>query len=278
MENHSMTARAWILLLVATLLASCLAIVQAKAAESSASLKIIVYGATGRVGSRVIDEALHRGHRITAVSRDPARITRKHERLSAVEGNVLDAHSVAARVAGQDVVVVAVRGSLDDSADPARTVHRVAVEVIVQVLRDMGDTAPRLIFVGGAGSLEVKPGGTYWQSLGSFSRAFIPDFVLQEIEGHILVLEYLRQVDDVRWTYLSPPKNFAPGTRTGKYRIGGDTMLKDASGKSEISMEDYAVALVDEAENGDFVGTRFSVIADIPAGDSMLLPRNPREK
>ena len=55
-------------------------------------------------------------------------------------------------------------------------------------------------------------------------------------------------------------------------------MLKDASGKSEISMEDYAVALVDEAENGDFVGTRFSVIADIPAGDSMLLPRNPREK
>ncbi len=278
MTIYSMASRVRIVLLIAAFLAPCLFMVQAKATESSASLKIIVYGATGRVGSRVIDEALNRGHRVTAVSRDPSRITRVHERLSAVKGNVLDADSVTSLVAGQDIVVVAVRGSLDDSEDPAKTVHRVAVEVIVNVLRDLGDTAPRLIFVGGAGSLEVKPGVTYWESLGSFSRAFIPDFVLQEIEGHILVLEYLRRVDDVRWTYLSPPKNFDPGERTGNYRIGGDTMLQDDKGKSEISMEDYAVALIDEAENGNFIGTRFSVISDIPTGDSILLPRNPGEK
>lgn len=278
MRKHSIAARVRLALAIVGLLAACLFLVRAPAAEPSASLKLVVYGASGRVGSRVIDEALNRGHRVMAVSRDPSRIARKHEQLSAVEGNVLDAHSVATRVAGQDVVVVAVRGSLDDSGDPARTVHRVAVEVIVKVLREMGGTAPRLIFVGGAGSLEVASGVTYYESLGAFSRAFIPDFVLQEIEGHLLVLDYLRRVDDVRWTYISPPKDFAPGERTGNYRIGGDTMLKDARGRSQISMEDYAVALVDEAENGDFIGTRFTVISDSTTGDSILLPRNSGEK
>ena len=229
------------------------------AADQPTALKIIVYGATGRVGSRVVDEALSRGHRVTAVSRDPSKIEGEHSYLTAVKGDILDADSVAALAPGQDVIVVAVRGSVGGSEEPENTVHRHAVEIIVKVLRNMGDAAPRLIFVGGAGSLEVEPGVTYWESLGSFSKTFIPDFILQEIQGHLLVLEYLRGVDDVRWTYLSPPKDFKPGERTGEYQIGGDSMLRDNQGKSRISMEDYAVALVDEAQNGAFIGTRFSV-------------------
>jgi putative NADH-flavin reductase len=224
-----------------------------------ANLKLIVYGASGRVGSRVIDEALNRGHRVIAVSRDPARVTRKHENLSAVQGNVLDPESVAALVNGQDVVVVSVRGSIDKSKDPEKTVHRVAAEVVVGVLRDMGESAPRLIFVGGAGSLEVKPGVLYADSIPWLMRMTMPHSLRQEIDGHVLTLEYLRSVNDVRWTYISPARKFGPGERTGVYRIGGDQMLEDEKGRSKISMEDFSVALIDEAENSQFVGKRFSV-------------------
>lgn len=225
------------------------------AAAGADSLKLIVYGATGRVGSRVVEEALNRGHRITAVSRDPSRVAKTHENLQAVKGDVLDPQSVAELIAGQDIVVVAVRGSVDKSKKPERTVHRMAVEVIVDVMRDMGETAPRLLFVGGAGSLEIKPGVIYADKL----SIFIPGFVRQEIKGHVLTLEYLRAVDDLRWTYISPAKKFKPGKRTGSYRTGGDQMLKDKKGKSRISMEDFAVALMDEAENPQFIGKRFSV-------------------
>lgn len=225
------------------------------ASSGADSLKLIVYGATGRVGSRVVEEALNRGHRVTAVSRDPGRVEKKHENLSAVKGNVLDPESVAALVEGQDIVVVSVRGSVDKSKKPEKTVHRLAAEVIVNVLRDMGAGAPRLIFVGGAGSLEIKPGVLYADKL----SIFIPGFVRQEIAGHVLTLDYLRGVDDVRWTYISPAKKFKPGKRTGNYRIGGDQMLKDARGKSKISMEDFSIALIDEAENSKFIGERFSV-------------------
>jgi uncharacterized protein len=259
MGTKTLASRTQMALFAVFLFASACFAAPAMAAESSTSLKIIVYGASGRVGSRVVDEALSRGHRVTAVSRDPTRITHEHDRLTPVEGDVLDRASVARLVKGQDIVVVSVRGGLDDSGDPLMTVHRQAVEVIVPVLRNLGDSAPRLIFVGGAGSLEVKPGVIYADNIGFFGRMFIADFILQEIQGHILVLEYLRQVDDVRWTYISPPKDFEPGERSGNYRIGGDTMLKDVRGNSEISMEDYAVALVDEAENADFIGKRFSV-------------------
>lgn len=219
------------------------------------SLKLIVYGATGRVGSRVVEEALDRGHRVTAVSRDPGRVKMKHENLGVVRGDVLDPQSVAALVDGHDIVVVAVRGSVDKSKKPEKTVHRMAAEVVVNVLSDMGEAAPRLLFVGGAGSLEIKPGVLYADKL----SIFIPGFVRQEIAGHVLTLEYLRGVDDVRWTYISPAKKFKPGKRTGNYRIGGDQMLKDEKGKSRISMEDFAVALMDEAESPKFIGRRFSV-------------------
>jgi putative NADH-flavin reductase len=222
-------------------------------------LKLIVYGATGRVGSRVVAEALNRGYRVTAVSRDPDRVTAQHQNLIVIKGNVLDPESVATLVDGQDVVVVSVRGSLDNSKDPAKTVHRVAVEVVVGVLRDLGETAPRLIFVGGAGSLEVEPGKLYADSIPWLMRMTMPRSLRQEIDGHVLTLDYLRGVDDVRWTYLSPAKKFGPGERTGKYRIGGDQMLKDDKGRSKISMEDFSVALIDEIENPQFIGKRFSV-------------------
>lgn len=218
-------------------------------------LKIIVYGATGRVGSRVVNEALERGHDVIAVSRDPTQIKQQHARLSTAKGDILDRDSVAGLISGQDVVVVSVRGSVAGSKAPEDTVHRMAADIVVGVLRKMGDSAPRLIYVGGAGSLEVEPGVLYADKL----PIFMPRFIRQEIEGHLLTLEFLRAADDVSWTYVSPARKFKPGKRTGIYRIGGDQMLLDKKGKSKISMEDYAVALIDEAENSAHVRKRFSV-------------------
>jgi len=224
--------------------------------EPQDGLNIIVYGSTGRVGSRVVTEALSRGHEVTAVSRDPARVTQQHDRLTVVKGDVLDPESVAELVVNHDVIVVSVRGSADGSNDPEKAVQRVAAEVVVGALRDMGIGAPRMIYVGGAGSLEVKPGVLYADTV---PRIMLPRNIEQEIDGHVLTLEYLRRVDDVRWTYISPAKKFKPGKRTGTYRIGGDQMLEDKKGKSRISMEDFAVALIDEVENARYVGQRFSV-------------------
>ena len=246
-----------VLIFLALLAAGSIASYETK--TTSLGLKIIVYGSTGRVGSRVVNEALSRGHKVTAVSRDPARVRQQHENLAIVQGDILDRKSVGELVLGQDVIVVSVRGSADKSKDPEKAIHRVAAELLVGVLRDLGEHAPRLIYVGGAGSLEVKPGVLYADSIPGVVRMMMPRSLRQEIGGHVLTLQYLRTVDDVRWTYISPAKKFGPGERTGNYRIGGDQMLKDENGKSMISMEDFAVALIDEAENSRQVGARFSV-------------------
>lgn len=258
MKLESIAIRQLVAVMFFTILA-CSSLASDEIVTTPASLKIIVYGSTGQVGSRVVNEALNRGHQVTAVSRDPARVKQRHENLAAVRGDILDPESLADLVAGQDVIVVSVRGSADQSKDPDKATQRVAAELLVGVLRDMGDSAPRLIYVGGAGSLEVKPGVIYADSIRGIMRLMMPRSLRQEIRGQVLTLEYLRTVDDVRWTYISPAKKFKPGERTGIYRIGGNQMLKDAKGKSMISMEDFSVALIDEAETSGHVGTRFSV-------------------
>jgi uncharacterized protein len=226
---------------------------------TSIGLKIIVYGSTGRVGSRVVEEALNRGHEVTAVARDPADVKQQHKNLSIVQGDLLKTNSIADLISDHDVIVVSVRGSADQSHDADKAIQLVAAELIVGVLRNMGGSSPRLIYVGGAGSLEVKPGVLYADSLPRVMRMIMPSGLRQEIKGQVLTLEYLRTVNDVRWTYISPAKKFEPGERTGKYRIGGDQMLKDENGKSAISMEDFSVALIDEVENSAHQRMRFSV-------------------
>lgn len=222
----------------------------------SDSLKILVYGATGKIGRHVVDEALNRGHLVTAVSRDPSRITQIHDNLSAVQGDILDPESIASLVVGQDVVIVSVRGIVGKSRDPNNAIQRIAVEKVVNVLRDIGDDAPRLIHVGGSGSLEVEPGVLYADKI---LKVFLPKNLKMEIAGQVLALEYLRTVTDVGWSYATPAKNFTNGKRTGTFRIGGNQLLEDSRGKSRISRADFAVALIDEAENAEHVRQRFSV-------------------
>lgn len=239
--------------LLAALLTSGLAVAETEPKGS----RVLVYGATGKVGSQAVNEALERGHIVTAVSRDPARITVTHDHLTAVKGDVLDPVSVADLVAGQDVVIISVRGVLGKSKDPKDAVPYIAVENVVDVLRGMGESAPRLIHVGGSGSLVVKPGVVYADTLPMIA---IPRKLQTEIEGQVLALQYLRMVTDVDWTYATPAKNFTNGKRTGVFRIGGDQLLESKSGRSRISRADFAVAMIDEVENGQFIQQRFSVV------------------
>jgi putative NADH-flavin reductase len=221
------------------------------------SLKILVYGASGKVGTHVVDEALNRGHMVTAVSRDPSRITQVHDNLSAVQGDILDTESITGLATGQDVIIISVRGVVGKSKDPGSAVPRLGVEKVVDVLRELEGDAPRLIHVGGAGSLEVKPGVFYADKL---PKIILPRKLQVEIAGQVLALEYLKTVNDVSWSYATPPKNFTNGKRTGVFRIGGSQLMENSSGRSRVSRADFAVALIDEAENDEHAMQQFSVV------------------
>jgi len=219
-------------------------------------LDIVIYGATGEVGSHVVMEALDRGHRVTAVSRSPEQFEARHDNLTVVKGDLLDEESVTNIVTGQDVVVLSVRGVIGDSGSAESALQFIAAEMLVDVLFRQEDRAPRLIHVGGAGSLEVEPGVVFAEKL---PKIVLPRNLEIEILGQILALEFYRKVDDVRWTYVTPPKRFTNGPRTGVFRIGGKRALEDDRGRTRVSRADFAVAIIDEAERAQHVRRQFSV-------------------
>jgi putative NADH-flavin reductase len=241
----------------AVLLAILLAAAAGRAhGDGSEPLNILVYGASGKVGKAVVAEALDRGHFVTAVSRDPAALSVRHDRLSAERGDLLDIESIRRLLEGQDVVVLSVRGVIGKTRKPESALQFIAVKNIVGVMREMADPRPRLIHVGGAGTLEVEPGVLYADRL---PYLFLPKGLELEIRGQVLALEYLRGVDDVPWSYATPAKKFTKGKRTAQYRVGGDAMMKNKRGRSKISRADFAVALIDEAETAAHMNERFSI-------------------
>ncbi|MEU7858405.1 NAD(P)H-binding protein [Nonomuraea sp. NPDC049141] len=211
---------------------------------------IAVFGANGTIGSAIVREALDRGHTVTAVVRDPAKVTEHHANLAVTTGDVLDAPSIAAAVKGHDVVVSAVGGG--DGPGHIATIKPAAV-ALTEVLRTLGEQAPRLITVGGAGSLRTPDGKQVWDAPG------LPDFLLQIMHAHGDALDYYRTVNDVDWTSISPSATIEPGTRTGSYRTALDDLITDDDGNSAISVEDYAVALLDEIEQPSHRRQRFTV-------------------
>lgn len=212
--------------------------------------RISLIGANGVLGQRILGEALNRGHDVTAVVRDHTKLSRTHENLTVTTGDVLDQEAVTRIAEGQDVVVSAVGGGDGPG-------HKLLIEPslrsLVSALRAMGPGAPRLIAVGGAGSLGTMPGKKVWDFPG------LPAAALQTMHAHGDGLAYLRSVTDVRWTSLSPAIVIMPGRRTGRYRTGADSVIVDAAGQSQISAEDYAVALVDEIEQPQHIQRRFTV-------------------
>lgn len=235
----------------------CLALTFTTAAgRNENALDIVIYGATGEVGSHVVQEALERGHRVTAVSRKPEQFELQHDNLSVVKGDLLDAASVSETVKHQDVVILSVRGVIGESGTPDSALQFIAAENLVDALFSQGSDAPRLLHVGGSGSLEVEPGVSFAAKLPTI---LLPKKLEIEILGQILALDFYRKVDDVQWTYVTPPKNFTNGARTGVFRIGDHRALEDKRGRTRVSRADFAVALIDEAERAEHVRQQISV-------------------
>jgi putative NADH-flavin reductase len=218
-------------------------------ASAAEQLQISVIGGNGMIGQRIVREALDRGHHVTVIVRDPSRVDARHERLQLRQGDVLDREQISDLIAGQDVVVNAVGSARAKMGDPS--LYRKAAESLVSVLRALGKKAPRLIVVGGVGSLK--------RASGQLVLDQVPPERKPEHLGQKAALDYYITVDDVSWTYVSPPGGILPGERTGVFRLGDDTLIVNDKGESRISMEDYAVAIVDEAENPRHTGRRFTV-------------------
>ena len=167
-----------------------------------------------------------------------------------------DEVSVREIVTGKDVVILSVRGVVGDSGAPQSALQFIAAEILVDALFRLGDSAPRLIHVGGSGALEVAPDVLYAARL---PKILLPKGLEVEILGQILALEFYKKVDDVNWTYVTAPKNFTNGPRTGVFRIGGERALEDSLGRTRVSRADFAVALIDEAERAMYPRQQISV-------------------
>lgn len=200
------------------------------------------------IGQRIVREALARGHGVTVVVRDVSKVGVSHERLTMLPGDVLDP-AIVSTLDGPDVVISAVGTARAEH--PEYSLYRRAAESLVNALRALPGEPPRLIVVGGVGSL--------LDGSGDLLLARVAEDRLSEHEGQKSALDFYRTVTDVRWTYVSPPARIAPGERTGAYRRGDDELVVDDDGESSISMEDYAVAVVDEIERANYVGRRFTV-------------------
>jgi uncharacterized protein len=206
----------------------------------SKTLKIALFGATGMVGSRVAMEAARRGHTVTALSRNPERVPADVANLKAASADVLDAASVADAVRGSDVVASAYAPPQGDVG-----VIVAASKALVDGTRKAG--VKRLVVVGGAGSLEVAAGTQLVDTAG------FPDAYKAIALAHRDALTYYRTVSDLDWTFFAPAALIAPGERTGTFRTAADVLIADKDGNSTISAEDYAIAFVDEIEQGRFI-------------------------
>ncbi|MEU5041734.1 NAD(P)-dependent oxidoreductase [Streptomyces griseorubiginosus] len=209
---------------------------------------ITVFGATGYAGGHITDEALRRGHEVIAVNRTGSAEARPG--VTPLAGSLDDESLVRDLAAKSDVLVIAVHGSADG--------RPFLLPLVPSLLKAAAEGGARIGVVGGAGSLHVAEGGPRLVDTPDFPDAYKP-----EATTHADVLEALRAADtDVDWFYVSPAAEFgawAPGERTGSFRLGGDVLLADADGKSSISGADYAIAFVDEIDAPAHRKARFTV-------------------
>jgi putative NADH-flavin reductase len=211
-------------------------------------MNIVLFGATGMIGSRLAKELLSRGHIVTAVLRDPSKLESSKidpgENLIVTAGDIFDPAAVTEVSRGADAVVSAY------GPGPANP------DILIKAMRSLiagveASGVKRLVAVGGAGTLEVAPG---------VQLVNTPDFPA-EWRGialaHGEALEELR-ASNLDWTSVSPAAFIHPGERTGQFRLDTDRLIVNEKGQSEISAEDFAIALVDEVERPQHIRQRFT--------------------
>ncbi len=211
-------------------------------------MKITVLGSTGNAGRRVVAEALSRGHEVTAVVRNSIGSNDLPAAAKVLVGDVGHVEDVAKVSAGQDVVISAIRPTPGEASD--------AIPTTRSLMDGLAQTGVRLLVVGGAATLTVP--GTGGKTVIEDSN-YLPISARHIGKASVDQFKVCLAETRVDWAYLSPAAQFAPGERTGNYRLGTDELLVDAEGISKISMEDVAVVLLDEAEQPRHHRTRFTV-------------------
>lgn len=215
--------------------------------------KVVLIGASGFVGNAILNELLERGHEVTAVVRHPEKMKAENPRLSVVGMDVEDSARLTDVCKGHDAVISAYNpgwGNPDMYEDTLRVYPK-----ILNAVKASG--TGRLLIVGGAGSLFVKP-GVRLVDTGTLPEAWLPGVKSMAK----FYLETLVHEQDLDWVFFSPAANLGnlqPGVRTGKFRLGKDDLIVDEKGDSFISVEDYAMAMVDELEQKNHHKERFTI-------------------
>ncbi|MEV6425845.1 NAD(P)H-binding protein [Streptomyces sp. NPDC051662] len=207
---------------------------------------IVVFGANGRLGQRIVAEAGGRGHEVTAVVHHEETASSFPGSVTVAVGDATSAESVRTVAKDADVLVAAVSA-------PGRDIYPAVAKTLVGTVAALPDPAPRIIHMGGGATL-TTPDGTRFLDLPSFPAEF-----LAMASGQAEALDVYRSGSGVTWTYVSPPPvYFQPGTRTGRYRTGVDQPVVGTDGEARLSYEDMAVVVVDEIEHPRFLDTRLT--------------------
>ena len=211
-------------------------------------MKVALIGATGYVGSRMMVEALQRGHEVTPIARHPERLPAVPQLYPAC-GDVFDQDAIATLVAGHDAVIDAFHPGWGLPGSGERQLA--GEQAIIAAVKQAG--VARLLLVGSAGTLEIAP------HLDLLDTAEFPQEMKATARASRTVLRQLRSEVELQWTVLTPPAILDPGQRTGSFRLDDDQLITDEYGLSKISLEDYAVAMIDELENPQHAGQRFTI-------------------
>lgn len=211
---------------------------------------VTLIGASGFVGTAILNELLARGHRVTAVVRNPGKISIKSPSLTVVQADVTDTSALVAACKGRDAVISAYNPGWTNPNIYEETLRN--YPLILEAVRQSG--VRRLLCVGGAGTLFCAPG------LRVVDSGVIPDAIMGGVRSlGEFYLNTLMNEKEIDWIFFSPAGTLEPGKRTGKFRLGKDDLIVDENGNSHISVEDYAVAMVDELENPKHHYERFTI-------------------
>ncbi|MGV8981800.1 NAD(P)-dependent oxidoreductase [Clostridium sp.] len=209
-------------------------------------MKIAIIGANGNVGKVILKEAISRNYEVTAIVHDQSKYINEYDNLKITEADAFDEKSLVNAIKGSEVIISAFGPKLGKE-DSLLIVTKNLINATKEAL------VPRLIAIGGAGSLYVAPGLKLIDSE-SFPADWKPIS-----SAHTSALELYKNESELNWTVLSPSALFEAGSKTGKYKLGKDGLISDDQGASKISFEDYASALLDEVANPKFSRQRFTI-------------------
>ncbi len=211
---------------------------------------VVIIGASGFVGTAIVEEALTRGYQVKGIVRNPEKVTISNPNLKLIKADIMDAESLTELLKGEESVISAYNPGWTNPEIYDDTLK--GYTSILKAAKNAG--VKRLLIVGGAGSLYVAP------NVRVMDTSTFPQEILPGVKGLAKVLtDFLLPEKDIDWVFFSPAGNIFPGERTAKFRLGKDNLIVDNDGNSNISVQDYAVAMIDELENANHHQERFTI-------------------